>query len=84
MAARAAAPTAGVVHSYARGVFRDGHSERFGQPHALIQLYERGLTEQPGRWVLPQGMRSLYVALTRATKRLTIAHAEPLPEVLVD
>ncbi|MBK6603021.1 MAG: glycosyltransferase [Betaproteobacteria bacterium] len=41
MAARAAAPTAGVVHSYARGVFRDGHSERFGQPHALIQLYER-------------------------------------------
>jgi fatty-acyl-CoA synthase len=26
---------------------------------SLIQLYERGLTEQPGRWVLPQGMRSL-------------------------
>lgn len=30
----------------------------------------------------PQGLRSLYVALTRATKRLTVAHAEPLPEVL--
>jgi fatty-acyl-CoA synthase len=26
---------------------------------SLIQLYERGLAEQPGRWVLPQGMRSL-------------------------
>ena len=26
---------------------------------SLIQLYERGLAEQPGRWALPQGMRSL-------------------------
>jgi DNA helicase IV len=26
-----------------------------------------------------QGMRALYVALTRATKRLTLAHVEPLP-----
>jgi fatty-acyl-CoA synthase len=26
---------------------------------SLIQLYERMLTEQPGRWKLPQGMRSL-------------------------
>ncbi len=25
----------------------------------LIQAYERALTEQPGRWTLPQGMRSL-------------------------
>ncbi|MCU0928943.1 MAG: long-chain-fatty-acid--CoA ligase [Burkholderiaceae bacterium] len=25
----------------------------------LIQAYERGLVEQPGRWTLPQGMRSL-------------------------
>ena len=30
----------------------------------------------------PQGMRALYVALTRATKRLTLVHAEPLPDVL--
>jgi DNA helicase IV len=30
----------------------------------------------------PQGMRSLYVALTRATKRLTLVHAEALPDVL--
>ncbi len=26
---------------------------------SLIQLYERGLAEQPGRWALPKGMRSL-------------------------
>ncbi len=32
----------------------------------------------------PQGMRSLYVALTRATKRLTLVHAEALPDVLAD
>jgi DNA helicase IV len=30
-----------------------------------------------------QGMRSLYVALTRATKRLAVVHDEPLPDVLV-
>ena len=29
-----------------------------------------------------QGVRSLYVALTRATRRVTVVHAEPLPEVL--
>lgn len=30
----------------------------------------------------PQGMRSLYVALTRATKVLSIVHARPLPVVM--
>ena len=29
-----------------------------------------------------QGARSLYVALTRATKRLVVVHEAPLPEVL--
>ena len=29
-----------------------------------------------------QGLRALYVALTRATRRLVLVHAEPLPEVL--
>ncbi len=29
-----------------------------------------------------QGLRALYVALTRATKRLAIVHARPLPEAL--
>jgi DNA helicase IV len=31
-----------------------------------------------------QGMRALYVALTRATKALAVVHADPLPEALVD
>ena len=31
-----------------------------------------------------QGMRALYVALTRATKTLAVVHAEPLPEALLD
>jgi DNA helicase IV len=31
-----------------------------------------------------QGLRALYVGLTRATKRLSIVHAEALPEALVD
>jgi DNA helicase IV len=30
-----------------------------------------------------QGMRSLYVALTRATQRLTVVHARPLPAPMV-
>jgi DNA helicase IV len=30
----------------------------------------------------PQGLRALYVALTRATKILTVVHARPLPAVL--
>ena len=29
-----------------------------------------------------QGLRALYVALTRATRRVAIVHAEPLPPVL--
>ena len=30
----------------------------------------------------PQGLRALYVALTRSTRRLAVVHAEPLPDVL--
>ena len=30
----------------------------------------------------PQGLRALYVALTRATRRLAVVHAEPLPPAL--
>ncbi len=32
---------------------------------------------------LPQGMRALYVAMTRATQRLVVAHSRPLPEPLL-
>ena len=31
-----------------------------------------------------QGLRSLYVALTRATKRLTVVHERPLPSALTE
>ncbi len=39
---------------------------------------------EPNRMVgeSPQGLRSLYVAFTRATQRLTIVHSEPLPSSL--
>jgi hypothetical protein len=39
---------------------------------------------EPGRIVQSelQGMRALYVALTRPTQRLTIVHSEPLPAPL--
>jgi DNA helicase IV len=42
------------------------------------------LVVEPGRIVAeePQGLRSLYVALTRATQRLAVVHAEELPDVL--
>jgi DNA helicase IV len=30
-----------------------------------------------------QGLRALYVALTRSTKRLSVVHAQPLPEALL-
>jgi DNA helicase IV len=32
----------------------------------------------------PQGYRSLYVAMTRATKRVVLLHAQPLPQILLD
>lgn len=32
----------------------------------------------------PQGMRALYVALTRSTQRLTVVHHRPLPESMRD
>jgi DNA helicase IV len=39
---------------------------------------------EPGRIVAeePQGLRALYVALTRSTRRLAVVHAEPLPDAL--
>jgi DNA helicase IV len=37
---------------------------------------------EPARIARDAGLRALYVALTRATKRLTVVHAEPLPEPL--
>jgi len=43
--------------------------------------FDSVIVVEPARLVreAPQGLRALYVALTRATKRLTIVHCEPLP-----
>ncbi len=45
---------------------------------------DASLVIEPARIVAEerQGMRALYVALTRATKRVGILHSEPLPDVL--
>lgn len=47
---------------------------------------DAALVVEPARIIREerQGMRALYVALTRATKRVGILHSEPLPPVLKD
>jgi len=47
---------------------------------------DSAIVVEPGRIIREerQGVRSLYVALTRATKRVTVLHAEPLPRILVE
>jgi len=41
VAMHAAAPGAGVAYMFSQARFRDGRVQRFGQPFALAQLYER-------------------------------------------
>jgi tetratricopeptide (TPR) repeat protein len=61
VAARAHAPTAGVIHCRARAVFADGRVQRFGHPFNLIQLYERNFVHPAamifGRWLVERGCR---------------------------
>jgi DNA helicase IV len=47
--------------------------------------FDSVIVVEPGRIVheSAQGLRALYVALTRATRRLAIVHSEPLPDALV-
>jgi len=47
---------------------------------------DSAIVVEPGRIVAEerQGVRSLYVALTRATKRITVVHREPLPGYLTE
>ncbi len=55
-------------------------------PVSLVKGLEldAAIVVEPARIVSDErnGLRSLYVALTRATRRLTVVHAEPLPEAL--
>ena len=70
-----------------------GHANRHGleQPVTLVPVsLVKGLELDASVVVEPaaiveeeaQGMRALYVALTRATKRLAVVHARPLPDCL--
>jgi superfamily I DNA/RNA helicase len=47
--------------------------------------FDSVIVVEPARLIdeSPQGLRALYVALTRTTRRLALAHADPLPEALV-
>ncbi len=75
---------AGVAVGRAR---RDGfHAAITVVPVSLVKGLEVDTTivMEPGQIVReePQGARSLYVAVTRSTKRLSLLHAEPLPDFL--
>jgi DNA helicase IV len=41
---------------------------------------------EPARIVAAQthGLRALYVALTRSTRRLTVVHSQPLPSAMIN
>ena len=47
--------------------------------------FDSVIVVEPNRLVREsaQGLRALYVALTRTTRRMTLIHAEPLPAFLV-
>ncbi len=57
-------------------------------PIGLVKGLEldAAIVVEPARIIAEQqqGLRALYVALTRATQRLTVVHAEPLPWFLTD
>ncbi|MGH9178779.1 MAG: HelD family protein [Acidimicrobiales bacterium] len=70
---------------------RDGRDTGLDSPVTLIPVamvkgleFDAVVVVEPARLVeeSPQGLRALYVALTRATQRLTLVHDEPLPDEL--
>jgi DNA helicase IV len=69
-------------------VFGDAEADGLEQPVTLVPVtvvkgleFDGVIVAEPAAIVAetPQGLRSLYVALTRATRRLAIVHAEDLP-----
>jgi superfamily I DNA/RNA helicase len=48
--------------------------------HVVVVEPARIVAGEPSRW---QGLRRLYVVLTRAVSGLTVVHSQPLPEELV-
>ncbi|HEX7094619.1 MAG TPA: DNA/RNA helicase domain-containing protein, partial [Acidimicrobiales bacterium] len=71
---------------YGRATRRGLDSQLTVVPVGLVKGLEvdAAVVVEPARIVSEeaQGMRALYVALTRATRRLSVIHAEPLPDVL--
>ena len=66
----------------------DPASEGLGAPLSLLPVdlangleFDAVVVVEPARIVseYPEGLRALYVALTRPTRRLTLVHSEPLP-----
>ncbi|MEZ5340855.1 MAG: AAA family ATPase [Acidimicrobiales bacterium] len=83
-----------IVNGFARAGITVGHAPRDGLdqsitvvPVGLVKGLEvdSAIVVEPAAILRdePQGTRSLYVAVTRATKRLAIVSAEPLPDFLV-
>jgi DNA helicase IV len=75
---------AGIAHG---GATRSGLNEQVTLvPVQLVKGLEvdAALVVEPSRIIAEerQGMRALYVALTRATKRVSVIHTEPLPPEL--
>jgi DNA helicase IV len=67
-------------------------SEGLGSPVTLVPVnlakgleFDAVIVAEPARIVseAAQGLRALYVALTRTTGSLTIVHSEPLPDALI-
>jgi DNA helicase IV len=84
-----------VSAALAAGGVDHGQATRHGldQPVTVVPVslvkgleLDASVVVEPARIVAeePQGLRALYVALTRATKRLAIVHEEDLPEALLE
>ena len=83
---RVALDDGGIAHG---GPSRHGLDQQVAVvPVRLVKGLEvdAAIVVEPGRIVAEevQGVRSLYVALTRATKRVAVVHDEPLPGMLDD
>jgi DNA helicase IV len=75
----------GIAHGHA-GLHGIGHDINV-VPVSLVKGLELDgvVVVEPAAIVADRamGLRGLYVALTRATQRLTIVHSKPLPEAML-
>ena len=76
---------AGIDHARLGSTLRLDHPTTIVPPRLVKGLeVDAAIVVEPARIVSddPRGLRSLYVALTRPTKRLSVVHRDPLPETL--